>query len=526
MWPFNGKKERLKELDRVKAEMEGLKKKLEDQAETSILNSDILSTAPEYLQRLRQGLDSFELKQPKLMAGHAMDGGNEDLFNASKAAFTQGSSRVSELLMAWYVSQGFIGWQACGLMAQQWLVDAAVTTNAEAAAKPGWQVTVNDGEDVDPKKLSQIKKLDKKMRIKKKCVELDKHRKIFGIRIAMPLFRGDYDYEKPFNIDGVKKGSYKGFSQIDPYWITPQLDASAVADQSSEYFYEPTFWEVTIGKETIKVHRSHLVVARYSEVVDILKPTYIYGGLPLTQLIFERIYSAERTANEGPLLAASKRMTVLYQDLNAAVANPSKFSEVINQWAQFRDNFGVKIAGKGDTVQEFDTNLTGLDDATMLQYQIVAAIAKTPVSELMKVQLKGLNTTGEGERKSWHAELEKIQEDVYDPFLERHYELLIKSEFNGEFEVDVVWNKLEPLSDKELAETNKIKADTDTLLYNMGAIDGIEVRDRLITDESSGYNGLQPYEDAEELPDDGQETSTGSETVNLGEEGNEEEITE
>ena len=316
----------------------------------------------------------------------------------------------------------------------------------------------------------------------------------------MPLFKGKYDYEKPFNIDGVRKGSYKGFSQVDPYWITPLLDADAVADQSSEYFYEPTFWEITINGKTQKVHRSHLIVSRYSEVVDILKPTYIYGGLPLTQLIFERVYSAERTANEGPLLAASKRMTVLYQDLNAAVANPKKFSETISQWAQFRDNFGIKIAGRGDTVQEFDTNLAGLDDTTMLQYQIVAAICKTPVSELMKVQLKGLNTTGEGERKSWHTELEKIQEDVYDPFLERHYELLIKSEFDDSFDVDVVWNKIEPLSDKEQAETNKINAETDTLYYNLGAIDGTEVRDRLILDETTGYNGLEPYEDIEELP--------------------------
>ena len=508
MWPL-GKKKRLKQIAEIKKEMDGLKADLKKQSEVSVLNSDILSTAPEYLQQLRAGLDSYELKQPRLMPGHAMDSSGEDLFNASKAAFTQGSSRVSELLMAWYVSQGFIGWQASGLMAQHWLIDAAVTTNAEAAAKPGWQITVNDGEDVDPKIISQIKKIDKRMKMKKKCVELDKHRKIFGIRIAMPLFSGNYDYEKPFNIDGVKKGSYKGFSQIDPYWITPLLDASAVADQSSLHFYEPTFWEVTRGDKTVKVHRSHLIVSRYSEVVDILKPTYIYGGLPLTQLIFERVYSAERTANEGPLLAASKRMTVLYQDLNSAVANPDKFNEVISQWAQFRDNFGVKVAGKGDTVQEFDTNLTGLDDTTMLQYQIVAAIAKTPVSELMKVQLKGLNTTGEGERKSWHAELEKIQEDVYDELLERHYELLIKSEFDGAFEIDVVWNKLEPLSDKELAETNKIKAETDTLNYNMGAIDGVEIRDRLIADEHSGYNGLEPYEDVE-LPSGEEESEEES----------------
>ena len=139
------------------------------------------------MRALRGQLQTIELAMPKLTATHGMDSAGEDLFNSSKAAFTMGSSRVNELLMAWYVSQGFIGWQASGLMAQHWLIDAACTTNAEAAAKPGWKVTVNDGEDVDPKVISKIKRLDKKMRMKKKCVELDKHRKIFGIRYCYAI---------------------------------------------------------------------------------------------------------------------------------------------------------------------------------------------------------------------------------------------------------------------------------------------------------------------------------------------------
>lgn len=501
MWKISTKKGRLKALEKVKAEMDDLRAQLKEQADnqTSVLNSAIFDFD---MPSMKNVIEGSALASPKLTASHGMDSSGEDLFNASKSAFTMGSSRVNELVFSWYISQGFIGWQACALMAQHWLVDAACTTNAEAAIKRGWELTVNTGDDVDPKIMAKLKKFDKRMKVKQSLIEFDKHRKIFGIRIAMPIFSGNYDYEKPFNIDGVKPGTYKGMSQIDPYWITPLLDESAVADQSSINFYEPTWWEVTTGKKTTKVHRSHLIVTRYSEVTDILKPTYIYGGLPLVQLIFERIYAAERTANEAPLLAATKRMTVLYQDLNSAVADPAKFIKTITQWAQFRDNHGVKVAGKGDVVQEFDTNLAGLDETIMTQYQIVAAIAKTPVSELMKTQLKGFNSTGEGERQSWYSELEKIQEYVYDPFLDRHYELLVKSEFKGEFDIDVVWNPLESPTDKDIAEINKSKADTDKLLWEMGAITDIEIRDRLIADETSCYNGLEALEVIEPTDED------------------------
>jgi len=37
---------------------------------------------------------------------------------------------------------------------------------------------------------------------------------------------------------------------------------------------------------------------------------YMYGGIPVSQRIMERVYAAERTANEGPLLAMSKRTNV------------------------------------------------------------------------------------------------------------------------------------------------------------------------------------------------------------------------
>ena len=59
---------------------------------------------------------------------------------------------------------------------------------------------------------------------------------------------------------------------------------------------------------------SHFVILRGPEVSDILKPSYLYGGLPLTQLILERVYGAERTANEAPMLALTKRLVVRYME--------------------------------------------------------------------------------------------------------------------------------------------------------------------------------------------------------------------
>ncbi|MFL9599050.1 anti-CBASS protein Acb1 family protein, partial [Aeromonas veronii] len=65
---------------------------------------------------------------------------------------------------------------------------------------------------------------------------------------------------------------------------------------------------------------------------DILKPTYIFGGIPLTQRIYERVYAAERTANEAPLLAMSKRTSTIHVDVEKAIANEDAFNARLAFW--------------------------------------------------------------------------------------------------------------------------------------------------------------------------------------------------
>ena len=113
---------------------------------------------------------------------------------------------------------------------------------------------------VDPEILDAMRKLDVEYRLNYNLIQLVDQGRIFGIRVAMFLVDNDDPeyYFKPFNPDGVTPGSYKGISQIDPYWITPQLDTESAGAPASIHFYEPTWWNVA-GR---LVHRTHLIVYR------------------------------------------------------------------------------------------------------------------------------------------------------------------------------------------------------------------------------------------------------------------------
>jgi len=435
---------------------------------------------------------------------YAMDdisGSGENLIKS----FDQGNPyTVPEALQQWYNSQGFIGYQSCAIIAQHWLVDKACTMPGEDAVRNGYDVNVTDGTEVPDEALSDLKKIDLEMGVIEQMKQFVRFTNIFGIRVTVfdvestdPKY-----YEKPFNPDGVIPGSYKGMKQIDPYWMMPMLSLRGSADQTNRHFYEPEWWIIS-GK---RYHRTHLVINRGPVPADVLKPTYIFGGIPLTQRIYERVYAAERTANEAPQLAMSKRLNVLHVDLAKVAARPKEFAKRMMQSVMFRDNYQTRVVGIGDVVEQFDISLSDLDSVIFGQYQIVSGISKVPAVKLLGTSPGGFNSSGDQETKSYHEELETIQTHECTPLLQRHHLLAIRSEiapkYNLEpFETEIAWNPVDSKTAEELANINKTEAETGQILINGGVIAPDEERARVRNDKLSGYANIS---DAEAETDFGQ----------------------
>lgn len=424
-----------------------------------------------------------------------------------KGVFTLNQGAIPDDLFNWYSRQGFIGFQAMAIVSQHWLVNKALRIPAIDALRNGYEIASVDQEELETDFIAKLKRYDKKFKLKKNLIEFETNKRLFGYRIAVFNVESDDPkyYEKIFNIDGVTENSYKGITQVDPSWVAPMLDRQAAANPASMDFYEPTWWMIS-GQ---LYHRSHLVVARYIDPPDILKPTYQYGGISLTQHILERVYAAERTANEAPMLAETKRLNVIHTDLALAAADPEGLEGRLQEQVSFMDNYGVRVVGTDDVIEQFDTSLSDLDAVIMNQYQLVSAISGVPSTKLLGTSPKGFNATGEFEERSYHELLETIQVDM-ELVIDRHHELVIQSEMGGKKNVEIVWNSVSTLSAKEQEEINLLKAQTVSALSMTGAIDAEEIREQLIADKKSGFNGLESFEDDEENDEDLGYTETGT----------------
>lgn len=398
------------------------------------------------------------------------------------------SNYADDVIFTHFAQQGFIGYQACALLAQNWIINNACSVPCEDAIRPGYEISLNQDIEIEDKDLLvKIKQVsERKYNISNIVRNFARNNKIFGCALALPVVDG-IDYAKPFNIDGVRPGSYRGISLIEPYWIMPELDMEATSAPESLHFYEPTWWRLPNGK---RIHRSHVIYITGDEVPDVLKPTYYFGGLPLTQQIYERVYASERVANEAPLMALTKRMLIADGNIEAYVMNEEEAEKKLQKLSYCRDNYGVFFKRPGDSVQQIDTSLTDFDALIMTQYQLVASIARMPATKLLKTQPKGFNATGEYEMKDYIQELQHLQDNQMKPLIDRNNLLVEKSEFGYSYGLETKFNPVDMPTERELAEVRKIDADTDAILINAGAISPEESRARIIADPNSGYNGL------------------------------------
>ncbi len=426
---------------------------------------------------------------PRAIDGTVMDGVSDSASKLNSAYAIYG--QVNDIIYTHFAQQGFIGFQACALLAQNWLINKCCILPPKDAMAPDYEISYKskDIKQEDKEILSELKKVsDSKdgFKIKEAALEFAEMKRVFGVAYAYPLVDG-VNYEIPFNLNIVKSNKYKGMVNVDPYWLTPELDSESATNTASPDFYEPTWYRLPNGK---RLHKSWIIKSINGNLPDILKPTYCYGGYPIPQLVYQRVYAAESVANEAPMLAKSKRLLYMDGNLSNYVLNQNKAENDAKAFSYFRDNWGVVVKRPDQAIGQIDTSLTDFDAVMMSQYQLVAAASGVHATKLLETQPKGFNTSGDFEIAQYNSLLVSIEKEDYQPYLNFHYMLLLKSLYSKEHVIECEFNPIDTPTSKEVAECNEIKSRTNMTYVTAGVISADECRENLRLDPESGFNSL------------------------------------
>lgn len=403
-----------------------------------------------------------------------------------------------EKIFTHFAANGFIGFNNCAILAQDWLINKCCALPCEDAISINYDITLQET-DIDPKDkdiISKMKNLsDEKFKIKDICREFAENKRKFGQSLCVPLVEG-VDYSLPFNIDAVKPKSYKGMVNIEPIWTSPVLDADATVNVLSERFYQPTW--VRLPNGTL-IHYTWFVFNTYADVPDILKPTYYFGGYPLPQLLYEQVYASNKTAKEAPMLAQSKRLNYVEGNMNAFLADEEKLTREVNLMSWLRNNWGWLLIKKDQRIGQLDTSLTDFDAVVMLGFQLVAAISGVQAARLLETSPKGWQSSGSLEDKNYSKLQLSIQTGDYCPILDKHYRLLAKSEYGLDKKYSCIFDPIDTPTEKERAEIKEINSRSDMNYIQSGVVSPEEVRSVLRNDVNSGYNALAEEMEGEEF---------------------------
>lgn len=345
-----------------------------------------------------------------------------------------------------------------------------------------------------------------------KLKELDKALDDFGVRDCIRLCvtqdgffgrgqlfinikgqEGDAKRRRPLlvNKDGatIGKGDLVGFKPIEPIWTTPYAYNSN--NPAAPDFYKPESWYV-MGRQT---HASRLLTFISRPVPDVLKPSYNFSGMSLSQLIEPYVQRWLKTVDSVNRLISNFSVSGLATNMQATLAE-GKDSELFKRAAlfnQLRDNRGLMLTDKdAEEFFQFNTPLSGLSELQAQAQEHMAAPTHIPLVKLTGITPSGLNASSEGEIKVFYDWIASEQENL----LTSHVQIILRVlqlHLWGKVDESIgfEWIPLDSPTDKELAEMRKSDGERDKGYIDAGVLSPDEVRDRLRGDPNSGYTGIE-----------------------------------
>lgn len=300
----------------------------------------------------------------------------------------------------------------------------------------------------------------------------------------------------------LKKQPITALRTVEAVWCYPTSYNSN--DPLKDDWYRPNSWFV----QAKTVHSSRLLTFIGREVPDLLKPTYSFGGLSLSQMSKPYVDNFLRNRQSASDILNAFSVFVLMTNLSESLmADGDQLFKRADLFNMLRDNRGLMMLDKDtEDFKNVSASLAGITDILNKSIEMISLPAHAPLVKLWGIQPAGLNADSEGIMRSFYDYIHSFQEHLYRDKIRRLMGLIMISIW-GEtddsigFEFEPLWT----LDEKGMAEVEKLKAETDQIHIDSGVLSPEEVRQRVASDAGSDYASI----DVSDVPDLLEEESEG-----------------
>ena len=395
----------------------------------------------------------------------------------------------------------FLGFQYLGIASQIPVISSSINILPRASVKEWVKlVSTNDNEDTNLLKSRQDA-IDKKYKIKQKVKNYLKDALQYGGALMYFNVEGQNEnMERPFNPDAVTSKSFKDCVNIDIQRAIALVDET-LTDPLSEWYYEPKLYNIISGSGNYVVHASYFAKCVPEPVMPTLKPTFRYFGLSTTQKMLP--YARDNIAAflEMSQLLKTKRHKIFGINTEQLFQDEKEYTARIGIMQEEQNNYNITTIYNGggeealkETFTHVDTSLADVPSVVDKTFEICASVAGIPVTKILgTLNRGGLGNSGEFDINTWHEVVSEFQESNMREVIELFYKVAFKSEYDIDIkDIQVVFNPIDEISQKDVADIESIKANVVNSLLMSGAITAKEARAYLQTSQDTGFNDLDP----------------------------------
>lgn len=389
-------------------------------------------------------------------------------------------------------SQGFIGYPALAQLTQLAEYRMLSEKTAQAMTRK-WIKLTSSGTGDKSDLISEIEAEFKRFKIRELFAEAAKLDGFFG-RAQLFIDLGEQSGEElamPLILDKakIKKGSVRKFKIIEPLYTSPcQYNAS---NPLADDYYNPSAWYV-MG---MKVHSSRLLSFVGRPVPDLLKPSYNFGGMSMSQLAQPYVDNWLLARNSVSRLLRNFSTTVLKTNMAATLMGDDTGDDIdqrVEVFGAIRDNSGVMLLDKeSEELDQINTPLGTVDKLQAQAQEQLSSVSNTPTAILLGITPAGLNASSDDEIRIFYDHVADMQGTVFADPLTTVLQV-VQLNLNGEIDPDIGYEfvALWQPDTKESADVRLSDAQASQLYQEMGVISAGEIRSKLAGDPESGYIGL------------------------------------
>lgn len=299
----------------------------------------------------------------------------------------------------------------------------------------------------------------------------------------------------------VPQGTKVKFHVVEPMFVySYEYNADNPLDP---YFYKPINWYVW----SENVHHSRMLDFIARPVPAILRPAYTFSGLSMSQLSMTTVenFLEMRKNVQGIVRNFSLRglKTNMEGILQGGTEDVDGLLARVKMYVKQAQSDGLMVLDQeSEDFFQYTTPLTNLDTLLEQSRDNMCAIANIPKVVLFGLSPEGFNASADGEMQVFESYIAGVQETMFRSNLEKALGVLQLAEF-GEIDPDIVveFQPLREMSASDLASIRSMNAQSDKQYADIGAVTAEDVRKKLATDPTSGWDGLSAeMPEVEEVP--------------------------